>query len=142
QRVFTVELPAGAGPFYVALPSPESTSCVSLVVAEPAAATPETTLAEVAIFTDADAGGGLEHLVAEVAADRPGAGQAERLLATQGAPAARALVHALEAPAPPGRRRLLTLLGSLGVPEAAPALGRALETAPTDERELLVAGLA
>jgi HEAT repeat protein len=139
---------AGAEAQWIVLPETQPTGCVSLVVAEPHAAGPnshdDTSLAEVAIFTDVDVEGGMEQLVAQVATEQPGAAGAELVLAARGAEAAKAIATRLstgtDGPGG-GRRRLLSALAGLRVPEAAPALGKALETASGDERKVVVDGL-
>ncbi len=140
---FTVRPPA-RGTFFVALPDDAPpTACVSLVIAEPPspAGSPGTALAEVAIFTDADVAGGLEQLAADVAACRSGSDAAGHVLAAQGARGARAVAEKLPTAQGPCRRQLIEILAQLAEPDAAPALGHALETAAADERELIVHGL-
>jgi hypothetical protein len=141
-RAYRVALLDTDGPEYVRFPDAPPTACVSVVVAEPAAEAP-TRLREIAFYTDADAAGGLDQLVEEVAAERPGAAAAAALLSHEGPAAARALARALEAPRP-GRRRLLEVLARLApeaAPVAAPALGRALETASAAERPTVTEAL-
>jgi HEAT repeat protein len=131
---FTVTVPPGKGPFFVALDT-TPTACVSLVLDEAA------TLAEVAIYTEADGSDGLARLAAELAEGGPASEAAERALAQGGAAAARALDDVLQKGGR-HRLRLLRALASVGVPEAAGPLGRALETAAGDARAVVVEGLA
>jgi HEAT repeat protein len=144
DRSFTIDPPAQRGPFFVLLPSPERTACVSLAIAEPppAANSPGTALAELGIYTDADRAGGLEQLAADVAAGDAQATGAAQVLSSRGAAAARAIGQTLATAHGAGRRRLVEVLAALDVPDAAPALGRELETAPADERPIVVAGLS
>lgn len=134
---YTVKLASGAT--WVALPTPEPTACLSVVVDEPGPR--QNRLAEVAIYTDMDGKEGLSRLVEEVAELRPGADGAAHLLAGRGQEAARAIAAALPTSQGEGRRRLLQSLVAIGAPEAAPALGRALETAEAADRPMLVEAL-
>jgi HEAT repeat protein len=125
---------------WVPLPSLAPAGCVSLVVAEPHAAKEDTSLAEVTIFSELDVAGGMEQLIESVASEKSGAAGAEQVLSRRGVDAARAIAARLEK-SQEGRRRLLGVLAELKVPEAAAPLGKALETARSDERAVVVTGL-
>jgi HEAT repeat protein len=140
NQTFRVAL-SGPGPVFVKLPELPSTSCVSLVVAEPHGEKgPDTSLVDAKFFTDIDFGDGLGQLVEAVAADQAGAAGAEQVLSRLGPEAARAIEERLKR-SQAGRRRLLSTLASLKVPEAAPPLAKALETAAENERPIVVDGL-
>ncbi len=144
RDAFSVTL-SGAAPQWVPLPALPPTGCLSLIVAEPHGSGADTSLAEVALFTDLDVAGGIEQLVEMVASERSGAAGAEQVLAGRGADAVRAIGNRLATGLPAaggGRRRLLGVLAALKLPDAAPLLGRALETARSDERGVIVDGLA
>jgi HEAT repeat protein len=148
DTVYSIAPPQGM--FFVVLPAPQPAACVSLVIAEPpseGSGSPGTSLAEVTIFTDSDAVGGAAALAAQVAGDGPGAEGAARALTGLGRPALPAITGALETAHGNGRTRLIGVLASLDLPDAAPALGRALATAqedahgPSRERALLIDAL-
>src|SRR6185436_14078526 len=80
-------------------------------------------------------------LVEAVASEKAGAHAAEEVLSRRGAEAARAIAARL-AKSDEGRRRLLSTLAELKVPEAAAPLGKALETARDEERPIVIDGLS
>lgn len=138
EQQLTVDV--GPGAHWAMLPEPVATSCVSIAVAEPGPR--DNTIAEVAIYTDVDGPDGIDRLVRAVAEQRADADGAAHVLAARGAEAARAVGDALPTTHGPGRRRLLQVLAAIGSDVAAPALGRALETAEPADRALLVDALA
>ncbi len=137
DQQFTVAL--GAGVQWVTLPEPVRTTCVTVAVAEPGAG--DNTLAEVRVFTDVDGPGGLSRLAGDVADLKPDSDGAAHLLADRGVEAARVIAEVLPTSHGQGRRRLLQVLASIGSDESAPALGKALETAAPEDRELIVGAL-
>lgn len=123
---------------WVVLPGGKATACVALVTLEP-----ETVLAEVDVYTEADVGKtALGGLADELARGGPGADGAVEALTHGGAEAARAIAAKLPTATGVGRRRLVDILAALGEPEGAAALAAALKTASAEERDLIVDGLA
>ena len=135
---FTVDLVAGKQ--WIVLPALARTACVSVAIAEPAAG--DNALAEVRVYTDVDGPGGLERLASDVADMKPDADGAAHLLGERGVEAARVIGAVLPTAHGLGRRRLLQVLAAIGLPESAPALGKALETAEPADRALVVGSLA
>ncbi|HEY7956262.1 MAG TPA: HEAT repeat domain-containing protein [Polyangia bacterium] len=141
---WSVAWPKEGGPIYAVLPEPEPADCVAVVIAEAPdkAHSPGTALSEIAIYTDADGTGGLDALAAEVGRGGEGADGAAQVLASHGNQATQVIASALTTATGAGRRHLIEVLGGLGDPAAAPALGHALETAAESERAPLISGLS
>ncbi|HXI55053.1 MAG TPA: HEAT repeat domain-containing protein, partial [Polyangia bacterium] len=125
--------------YWVALPRPVASSCVTVVIADvyhgSEAAPPRTfgttAIAEMEIFTDLDQPGGTAHLVGEIAqmADGPAADCAARvpLLVSLGEPAIAPVVQALPTAKGPARSCLIEALTRLSpAPKAEPVVGALL----------------
>lgn len=138
DQQFTVDV--GPGVRWVMLPELAPTACVSVAVAEPGPRNND--VAEVAIYTDVDGPEGIARLVDEVAELRANGDGAAHVLAGHGVAAAQAIADKLPTTHGQGRRRLLQVLAAIGSDVAAPAMGKALETAEPEDRPILVAALA
>ena len=137
KRAFVVQLddPVKSGgapgdPWWIVLPEPVATDCVSLVLME---AYPgrtgggHTAISELAVLTEMDlAGGGLDGLAARVAAGGSAGEQAARLLARVGVPAEQALLAEAQKPgaSAEGLLRIRRVLAE--IPAGAAELARGL----------------
>lgn len=149
EQRFDVELPDDAGPdahrspIWIALPRPETTACVAVILREIVPGTTESTravtaISELEVFTDLDGPGGVERMIATLAqGDGCESLAADVADAAKGTPGTLSLVvAALPGASLAGRACLTEVLGRLGEPalfamnaQAVGTLGAALAAA-------------
>ncbi|HVZ89334.1 MAG TPA: hypothetical protein VHG72_20375, partial [Polyangia bacterium] len=158
---FDVEIPADPAadparwrePYWIALPKPTVTSCVSVIItavtpgteAAPPKRYGTTAIGDLAIFTDADGAGGPERLVTDLASSADCGSRLPMVVALGAAAVQPAAQAALAAGPGPGRECLIEALTTLEpapkTPGVVEALAAAVAGASEKEERLLAAAL-